>query len=262
MIRFTIVTVTYNAAGCVDRTIQSVLGQTYPEVEYIIVDGGSNDGTVDRIKNFKGISKWISEPDKGIYDGMNKGIGMATGDYLLFMNADDVFASSDTLSKVAEQIKDKDSLPDVIYGSWLVETEHGNYHQEPGDIDLLDRKWVICHQATLVKVSVLKDKLFDLGYHLCADFNQLSSLYIEGRSFLYIPIEIAHVPIVSGASFDNFAKSKREHYKIISQRGLGSRLKTEIMIMRIGCVHFLKWILPKRVSDWFFGLLARYYKVM
>ena len=86
----TIITVAYNAVKDIENTILSVLNQTYPNIEYIIIDGGSTDGTLDIIKKYEDkISYWVSEPDKGIYDAMNKGIVKANGDYLFFLGADD-----------------------------------------------------------------------------------------------------------------------------------------------------------------------------
>lgn len=90
--KISVITVCYNCVSVIEQTIKSVLEQTYPNIEYIIIDGGSMDGTVDIIKKYSDtVTYWISEPDNGIYDAMNKGIDMATGDYLNFMNAGDTF---------------------------------------------------------------------------------------------------------------------------------------------------------------------------
>jgi len=111
----TIITVSYNAVKTIEDTILSVINQTYPNIEYIIIDGGSTDGTLDIIKKYQDkITYWVSEPDKGIYDAMNKGTLKATGVWLNFMNAGDTFYDHQVLEKV---FKDKDwSNTDVIYG--------------------------------------------------------------------------------------------------------------------------------------------------
>ena len=89
---FSIITITYNASRWLEQTILGVLSQSYPNIEYIVIDGGSTDGTVDIIKQYaSGISYWVSEPDKGIYDAMNKGLQKATGDYVWFINAGGFF---------------------------------------------------------------------------------------------------------------------------------------------------------------------------
>ena len=100
---FSIITVTYNAERWLERTILSVLSQSYPNIEYIIIDGGSTDGTVDIIKKYEErIAYWVSEPDKGIYDAMNKGIQKATGEWINFMNAGDVYAANDVLVQLMQ----------------------------------------------------------------------------------------------------------------------------------------------------------------
>lgn len=101
MPKITIVTVTFNAIGCLEKTINSIIEQNYSNLEYIIIDGGSIDGTIDIIHKYETkISCWISEPDHGIYDAMNKGIHLASGEWINFMNAGDQFASSDILYKI------------------------------------------------------------------------------------------------------------------------------------------------------------------
>lgn len=109
----TIITVVYNNVRDIERTIKSVICQTYPYIEYLIIDGNSTDGTVDVIKRYaEHISEWISEPDKGIYDAMNKGLGRATGDYVLFMNSGDEIYAEDTVAQVFASAPDAD----IYYG--------------------------------------------------------------------------------------------------------------------------------------------------
>ena len=114
--RISIVTITRNSCEFVKDTIKSVLGQGYGNVEYIVVDGGSTDGTVGIIKSYEAeITKWVSEPDEGISDAFNKGLSFTTGDYVLFLNSDDALANSEVLAKVA-QIIIKNNFPILIYG--------------------------------------------------------------------------------------------------------------------------------------------------
>ena len=122
--RFSVITVTYNAEKVLEDTIQSVISQTYHHVEYIIIDGASKDGTMAIVNRYRDrISRVVSEPDKGLYDAMNKGIALATGDYLCFLNAGDSFHEDDTLQKMVHSIN-ANELPDVLYGQTaLVDTE-------------------------------------------------------------------------------------------------------------------------------------------
>ncbi|ROT05017.1 glycosyltransferase, partial [Muribaculaceae bacterium Isolate-104 (HZI)] len=114
MLKISVVTVCYNAADSIEQTMLSVLNQSYPYIEYIVIDGGSTDGTVDIIKKYADrLAYWVSEPDKGIYDAMNKGIAAATGSYINFMNSGDSFYDN----RVVEAIfKDGCDSADIIYG--------------------------------------------------------------------------------------------------------------------------------------------------
>ena len=121
--KFSIITVTYNAAAVLEDTIQSIITQTYKNVEYIIVDGASTDGTLKIIERYRPhIHTVISEKDNGLYDAMNKGLALATGDYVCFLNAGDCLHEDDTLQNMvhsvieAECMHTENDVPDVIYG--------------------------------------------------------------------------------------------------------------------------------------------------
>ena len=114
---FSVVTITYNAGTTLEDTIQSVISQTYHRVEYIIVDGASTDHTMKIVEQYRShIAQVVSEPDNGLYDAMNKGIDLATGDYLIFLNAGDSFHADTTLQQMVQSIKSKE-LPDILYGN-------------------------------------------------------------------------------------------------------------------------------------------------
>ena len=126
-----IVTVSYNAVLTIEQTILSVINQTYPNVEYIIIDGGSTDGTVDIIKKYANkIAYWVSEPDKGIYDAMNKGGLKATGDFIQFLNAGDWFENEHVIEKI---FKDWYKRVDVIYGDMIIRRSDGVYYAKAQD---------------------------------------------------------------------------------------------------------------------------------
>ena len=126
--KFSIITVTYNAGKVLEDTIQSVITQTYKNVEYIIVDGKSTDGTMDIVNRYREhIHTIVSEPDKGLYDAMNKGIDLATGDYLCFLNAGDELHEDDTLQLIVHSLNGEKELPDVIYGETAIVDEEGHF---------------------------------------------------------------------------------------------------------------------------------------
>ena len=114
-----VVTVSYNAVSTIEQTILSVINQTYPHIEYIIIDGGSTYGTVDIIKKYADkIAYWVSEPDKGIYDAMNKGIKVATGEWINFMNSGDCLYRNDTIEKILNKSSTTNNVS-IIYGKTM-----------------------------------------------------------------------------------------------------------------------------------------------
>ena len=165
---FSVITVTYNAEKVLEETIQSVITQTYRNVEYIIVDGHSKDNTMEIVNKYRNhISKVISEPDKGLYDAMNKGIRMATGDYLCFLNAGDEFHDNETLQKIVQTLKGKE-LPDVIYGETAIVDEKGHFlHMRrlstPEQLNWksFNQGMLVCHQAFLALRELAVHYLYD-----------------------------------------------------------------------------------------------------
>ena len=141
-----IVTVSYNAVLTIEQTILSVINQTYPNVEYIIIDGGSTDGTVDIIKKYEDkIAYWVSEPDKGIYDAMNKGGLKATGDFIQFLNAGDWFENEYVIEKI---FKDWYKRVDVIYGDMIIRRSDGVYYAKAQDLSHFENDFPLFHPST------------------------------------------------------------------------------------------------------------------
>ena len=146
---FTIVTIVYNDKVGIDKTIQSVINQTFLDFEYIIIDGASNDGTIDIIKNYKNdIDIFVSEPDKGIYDAMNKGIKLARGKWINFMNSGDVFFNNQVLENLN---KLNDNGYDAMYGSCKKVYDNGvEKIVEPKKLEKLTKGMVFSHQCLFV----------------------------------------------------------------------------------------------------------------
>lgn len=175
--RFSIITITYNASRWLEQTILNVLSQSYPDIEYLIIDGGSTDGTVQIIKQYaSGITYWVSEPDKGIYDAMNKGLRQATGDYVWFINAGDSLSSSDTVQQVASQIQKRKSLPDILYGETNIVDEAGHSLgarrlKAPRRLTWKSFRMgmLVCHQSFIIKRTLAP--FYDLQYRYSADFD-------------------------------------------------------------------------------------------
>ena len=259
--RLSIVTVSYNTRDCIEKTIQSIITQTYSNIEYLIIDGGSTDGTQQIVEQYSShITYFVSERDKGLYDGMNKGISAATGDYLLFMNADDVFADNKVLETVAHFIENNPDA-DVVYGNSEQVLEYGTYEVKP-KVAYMNNKMAISHQASFVKLSLLRSHPFDLKYRYAADFEQLSSFYLAGHKFLYLDLLIARVEMKGGTTYNHYIESVNELYDIIESRGVNVSRERRLMIIRKRIVRFLKCSLPKCIANPLFRFLAKYYKVL
>lgn len=207
--KISVVTVCYNACEIVEKTILSVISQTYNQIEYIVIDGNSKDGTQDIIKRYQDkINYYISEPDRGIYDAMNKGIAAASGEYILFMNAGDTFYNENVLSDWTESIDNQNA--DVYYGDVLYNYPYGERYMKA--MPLKDIRWtmVFSHQSVMVASNILKKRLFNLSYKYAADYDCLLRCYMENKSFLYTPIPISIVEMDKGATASNFCASKKE----------------------------------------------------
>lgn len=173
--RVSIITVTYNAVTLLERTIASVAAQTYPNIEYIVVDGASTDGTLDMIERFaedEVIERWVSEPDAGIYDAMNKGLGLAKGEYVWFMNAGDTIFEPDTLAKAMAT----EMGGDVYFGEAMTLDEAGKHlglrlPRPPKRLHWrsLQRGMVVSHQAFILRRSIAT--AYNLKYRYCADID-------------------------------------------------------------------------------------------
>lgn len=216
-ILITVITCTYNAGGTLERTLKSVESQDYPYVEHLIVDGCSKDWTLELAKHYEIESAQEtkhkvaikSEPDKGLYNAMNKGIDWATGQYILFLNAGDTLPESTTLSKVAAEAlyaKQKyGKFPGVMYGDTDVVDNEGNFlhHRRlapPANHELtwhdFNKGMLVCHQAFYALASLAKHTAYDEKYHYSADVDWciriMKMAEREGRHLQRVPGVIAH----------------------------------------------------------------------
>jgi glycosyltransferase involved in cell wall biosynthesis len=185
MIKFTIVTVTFNAAAVLRRTVASVASQKYQHVEHLIIDGASRDNTLALAETYKHNSDEAnnghevlitSEPDHGLYDAMNKGIDKATGDYICFLNAGDTFASRDTLDNIASYVGEAEELPAVLFGDTDIVDNDGRFlrHRRlapPRHLTWKSFRWgmLVCHQSFYARTDLARLVHYNLDYHYSAD---------------------------------------------------------------------------------------------
>ena len=238
MIRFSVVTITYHAEAVLQRTLDSVLCQTYGDVEHLIIDGASKDGTIAMAESYKQQSDTSdnghqviiqSEPDRGIYDAMNKGLTQASGDYVVFMNAGDTFPSADTLEQVARRCRlaelPSDERPGVLYGDTNMVDNEGHFlhlrqHRPPQQLTWRSFKkgMLVCHQAFYARTDIAKNVPYDLRYRFSADVDWCIRVMKEtervGLPLSNIGIVVANY-MEEGTTTKNHKASLRERYLVM-----------------------------------------------
>jgi len=214
----TVITVVYNNARDIERTIQSIVNQTYTNIEYIVIDGKSTDGTLQIIERYKEhIAQLLSEKDKGIYDAMNKGLQLATGDYVIFMNSGDEFFESTTVEKVFDTAPDAD----IYYG----ETEMVNdareslgrrRHKIPEKFSWRSFKYgmSVSHQAIYIRRSLTG--LYDSRYQLSADIDWILNAAKKAKKIVRVEGYVAKY-LVGGMSKARHRQSLKERFDIMKR---------------------------------------------
>lgn len=258
-VKISVVTVCLNTADTIKETIESVLGQTYGNLEYVIIDGMSTDGTLEIIRKYEGVPgvKTVSGKDNGLYNAMNKGIDLCSGDYILFLNSGDIFADKNVVSDVMTRIcgeneasggslddetDEKNLLPDIIYGNVTKNYQNKSVTERyPGNhtvFKLLMMGKMPCHQGIFTKTSILKRFRFDESYKICADFDFLLRCVRGHVRMQYADVNVSIVDCVMGissqeANLDRMRaeddRSIRKHYPMM---------------------YYLMWIPKKIVRIW------------
>lgn len=220
--KFSIITVTYNAASVIAPTLQSIMAQSYRNIEFLLIDGGSSDNTVETVKNSGiEIATLISERDKGLYDAMNKGIAHATGDYLCFLNAGDSFHSADVLEKMAATVADRTDLPDILYGETAEVDEERKFVrmrrlQAPEKLDWRSFRngMLVCHQAFFARRD--KAPMYDLTYSLSADVDWCIRVMKESKDIVNTHLIIVDY-LQNGLSLQHHRASLIERFRIMAK---------------------------------------------
>ena len=215
---FSIITVVYNNVRDIEHTLKSVVSQTYKHVEYIVIDGLSTDGTLDVIEKYRPqISVILSEKDNGIYDAMNKGLALATGDYVLFLNSGDELYSKETLANLAEVSEGAD----IIYGETFLINEQREIigerrHKVPAYFNWKSFRYGmnICHQAIYIKRTIAEP--YDLQYKLCADIDWVIKAAKKSSITVNAHQHVARY-LVGGMSKQRHRESLKERYDIFQK---------------------------------------------
>lgn len=218
---FSIITVTYNAASTVGRTIDSVDCQTFGDYEHMIVDGASRDRTLDIVTSgCNPRRRWLSEADRGIYDAMNKGISSTTGKYLIFLNSGDKFHSPEVLSKIAAAIREHND-PGIVYGQTNIVDENGQFlyprhHTAPEKLTLRSfaSGMLVCHQAFIALRKVTG--FYNVSYRFSADYDWCIQCLQHSRCNVGLTSEVLVDYLSGGMTDKNRRKSLVERFRIMS----------------------------------------------
>ena len=250
-----IITVCRNANQALCQTARSVLDQKDCPIEYIIVDGASTDGTMDTLRQLerecaeRGIAmRWVSEPDRGIYDAMNKGCRMACGQWLNFMNAGDTFVSPETISRMG--LEDVGQEIDIVYGNVNKVMAFGTIETRPAPLNLLERKMALCHQAAFVRSALVIDHPYDLRYPVAADYEFFYWAYKRGKRFLWVDKTVANFESEGGFSQQNRLRMNREFARINGRsRTLRWKVSYVLKCIEMGMNRLYRWFMPKSVLN-------------
>lgn len=240
-----VITVVFNAKNDLEKTVRSVLSQTFPGIEYIIVDGGSTDGTVDVIKVYEDrIAKWCSEADFGIYDAMNKGVRMATSDYVLFMNAGDIFYDENVVRDL-DGVVSRSSQYLMVYGDAEVITSKGSHLQKQNQRHA-DLTKSIIHQSMLIKRSYLIAYPYDVNLRIMADYDSLLNISVSKPETVFYLDRIICVYNKFGVSSKPLYQYFWEYYQIAFKR-----------MPMWSWIRFNFYILPRLIYSFRFLLEAK-----
>jgi glycosyltransferase involved in cell wall biosynthesis len=217
--KLSIITVVFNGKTYLKETIQTVKAQTYTDIEYIVIDGGSTDGTIDIIKsNLDRIDYWISEPDKGLYDAMNKGIKKATGNWVCFLNAGDTFYKTNTLETVFNH---KLTEIDFLYGDTFLQTEEGgpirHLKAETLTRKTITKGMIACHQTMIIKKE--KCPFYKDGLRYKGDFNWVCDVLFSIAPNRILKLDLCMINYkMGGISQSDFMNHFKEYLRILRER--------------------------------------------
>ena len=250
MIKFSIITCTYNASEVLQRTLDSVMSQTWGQIEHIIVDGASKDSTMAMAEAYRRRSAEEetehdiiikSEPDRGLYDAMNKGLQLATGDYVVFLNAGDVLPTDETLENISNDVNERSDgrLPAVLYGDTNIVDNNGELLRPRRLVPPDNLSWrsfrhgmLVCHQAFYVRTDIAKAEPYNLKYRFSADVDWcirvMKRAGKEGLPLLRLP-EVVVNYLDGGMTNKNHRASLIERFNVMSHHyGLMSTILMHI----------------------------------
>lgn len=242
--KITVITVCYNAAADIEETLNSILGQTaIDDMEVIVIDGASTDGTVEKIKPYASrLTHFISEPDKGIYNAMNKGIALSTGEYVNFMNVGDRFFNKDVIADVIAGIKAMKNRPDVVYGATVFRYPDGYTGHLPS-LALMPGAMGACHQSIFVDGDKLRNERFDESFRISADYELMHRLYTGGARFAELKKYVAVY------NFDGVSGTFAGQMRGVAERRRVQGRSTSQLLCRIDVMRVKAGMMRRKLTD-------------
>ena len=245
--KVTVITVVLNAAPVVERTLISVLAQDYPNLEYLVIDGQSKDGTLEIIEKYSHvITKCKSEKDSGIYDAMNKAANLASGEWIIFMNAGDLFVANDVISRAFSASMWAEC--DVLYGDTIFAYSENRISMRAPDIATLSDGVGFSHQSCFVKAALQNEYGFDLNEPVAADYDFFLRLYKAGKMFRRVDV------VVSEFLFGGFSNRPpieviRMRHRIYTKYYPRSNVALYIQIIKLVIKNIVKSVIPEKTWE-------------
>jgi glycosyltransferase involved in cell wall biosynthesis len=249
--KFSIITINFNDCKGLEKTIQSVLSQTFADYEYIVIDGGSTDGSVEVIKKYEShITYWVSEPDGGIYNALNKGLCRATGEYVNCMNSGDIFATPHVLQQIVDENVPLGTA--LIYGDTVFAEVDGRMTYQVPNPFWQSKEYIhgmgICHQSLYVRTDLAQSHPYDeRHYHILADFDAIQRIHAEEASTYYIPKPFT-IFDRNGLSSTHYKEGWREMGLITHRYGTP---KYWFLFWRKFYYYRIEWAVRSRFRRWF-----------
>jgi glycosyltransferase involved in cell wall biosynthesis len=242
-----VITVVRNSAEQLEFTIRNIINQSFKDFEYIVIDGGSRDGTVEVLKKHQNnIKYWVSESDRGIYDAMNKGVKAAKGRWVIFMNAGDCFYDKSVIEQMRPFFAKE---ADIIYGS--CEVRYGPEYRWIEKCKAIDELWrgmICCHQSMFTKLSLLKELCFDTKYSIASDYDFMMKAFDRGCRFIDTGAVVSSV-LAQGLSDSNRFKTVKEYWKIARRVRPSFLVNAHYLLVTMDVMarDVAKKILPRRI---------------
>ena len=220
--KVSIITISYNNIDGLRDTYQSIRRQTFTDFEWIVIDGGSTDGTKQFLEEHNAeLAFWCSEKDKGVYNAQNKGTQHARGEYCIYMNSGDSFYSPDVLEKIFSQKPDAD----VIYGNWMLVFENGKTRLGSAP-DVADLAYFyddnMCHQSMLIRTEAVRNRPYDESFRIYADWEEWLALVMQGKTFSKVDITVCNFMVGGISTGDNASdklkKERKQEIRRIQER--------------------------------------------